>query len=146
MAGALRAQVKEHDFQRWVMDVARRLGWKVWHVPAPMRWDSTGRGKGFVGAKDAAGLADLIIVGHGRVLFAEVKGTGGKLSAKQQEFLDTVNALEADSVRAYAWWPGMENEVEEILRARPHGIDINDPNHPRDEKTGQFITPDASPA
>ena len=111
--------VKEKDFQRWVIDVARALGWKVWHVPAPMRWDSTGRGKGFVGAKDAAGLADLILVGKGQVLFAEVKGTGGKLSPKQEEFLSSVKALgEPSHVYAYAWWPGDEEFIEEILGGR----------------------------
>lgn len=106
--------LRERDFQRWVIEVARLHKWKVWHVPAPMRWDSQG-GKGFVGARDAAGLADLVLVGKNRVIFAEVKGTGGKLSEKQQEFLHAVNYIESEDVVAYSWWPGDEAAVEKIL-------------------------------
>lgn len=109
--------VKEKDFQRWVIDVARTLGWQVWHVPAPMQWD-TQRGKGFVGARDAAGLADLILIRDRYLIFAEIKGTGGKLSPKQIEFLGAVMQLDNDRVIACAWKPGLESEVEEIL-ARP---------------------------
>lgn len=106
--------MKERDFQRWVIDVARTLGWKVWHVPAPMRWDSKG-GKGFVGAKDAAGLADLILIRGNRLIFAEVKGTGGKLSDKQVEFLNYVRDMDNPFVWARAWRPGDEERVEADL-------------------------------
>ena len=107
--------IKERDFQNWLVDVAQRLGYAVWHVPAPMRWDSRG-GKGFVGAKEAAGLADLILVGKTRLLFIEAKGTGGKLSAKQIAFLGAVSALDSFDVKAYAFWPGDEEKVEAALR------------------------------
>jgi hypothetical protein len=82
-----------------------------------MRWDAKGD-KGFVGARDAAGLSDLICLGHGRVLFLEIKGAKGKLSEKQQEFITTVNALGISEVEAYAFRPGDEDAVEEMLRAR----------------------------
>lgn len=108
----------ERDFQKWVIDAARTLGWSVWHVPAPMQWDSSGRGKGFVGARDAAGLADLILIRDRWLIFAEIKGTGGKLSVKQIEFLGAVMQLDNPHVLACAWKPGLESEVEAIL-ARP---------------------------
>lgn len=111
--------MRERDFQRWVIDVARRLGWKVWHVPAPMRWDSKS-GKGFVGAQDAAGLADLILIRKERLIFAEVKGTGGKLSPKQVEFLDHVHDMGNPYVWARAWWPGDEEQVEAELGHKAH--------------------------
>lgn len=113
-AAAVDPWMLEKDFQRWVIDVARRHRWKVWHVPAPMRWDSQS-GKGFVGARDAAGLADLILVGHTRVIFAEVKGTKGKLSDKQEEFIQAVNDIDSKDVVAYSWWPGDELAIEKIL-------------------------------
>ena len=107
----------ERDFQRWVIEVARALGWQVYHVPAPMQWDSSGRGRGFVGARDAAGLPDLILVGKTKVIFAEVKGTKGKPSDKQVSFVDSVNALRSRTVTAYLWWPGDEDEIEEVLKS-----------------------------
>jgi glycosidase len=109
--------MKEKDFQRWVIGCAKALGWKVWHVPAPMQWDSTGSGKGFVGARGAAGLSDLVLVRE-RVIFAEVKGTSGKLSEKQKEFIRAVNETGSADVVAYEWWPGDENDIEKLL-ARP---------------------------
>jgi hypothetical protein len=107
--------MKEKDFQRWVIDVARRLGWQVWHVPAPMQW--VGKERGFVGARDAAGLADLVLVRE-RLIFAEIKGKGGKVSDKQAEFLAAVERIDSPDIGAYSWWPGDEAEIEEIL-ARP---------------------------
>lgn len=109
--------MRERDFQRWVIDVARTLGWQVWHVPAPMQWD-TKRGRGFVGARDAAGLADLILIRDRYLIFAEIKGTGGKLSDKQLAFLEAVAGLDNPYVLNFAWWPGLESQVEMVL-ARP---------------------------
>ena len=104
----------ERDFLRWVIDVARALGWTVHHVPAPMQW--VGKERGFVGAKDAAGLADLILIRDNRLIFAEIKGTGGKLSAKQIEFLDHVCGMGNPFVLVRVWKPGDEEKVEADLR------------------------------
>lgn len=87
MSGA----VKEADLLARVTDVAQRYGFKVWHVPAPMRWTS----KGWVGAKEAAGLADLILIHDAppRLIFAELKGSGGSLSDAQREFLQAAKKV-----------------------------------------------------
>ena len=79
--------MRERDLQAWVLDVARLHGWSVWHVPAPMRKVRSGE---WVGAKEAAGLPDLVMIHDDppRLMFAEVKGTGGKLTPEQQGFLD----------------------------------------------------------
>lgn len=106
--------VTERQFQNWMMDVARRLGWRVWHVPSPMRHVPDGRG--FVGAREAAGLADLILIGRTRVLFIEVKGRRGKLSSKQTEFLEAANRVRSDAVAAYCFRPGDEEAVEALLQ------------------------------
>ncbi len=131
----------ERDFQRRVVEMATRFGWKVWHVPAPMRADRAG---GFVGAKEAAGIADLILTHDDppRLVFMELKADGGKLSDRQTEFLQAVKAV-ADktvgfvayhhdlgrtetppevryhpSVGVYAFWPQDEPLIEQLLRSR----------------------------
>lgn len=112
--------MKERDLQHWVIHVATQFGWKVWHVPAPMRADRKG---GFVGAKEAAGLPDLILVHHDppRLVFAELKGPNGKLSVEQQEFLKAarnVAVWAAEGVGVYAWTPDDRDLIEQILRTR----------------------------
>ena len=119
MPDVRKATVKERDFQRWVIEVARTLRWKVWHVPAPMQW--TDNNRGFVGSKDAAGLSDLIMVRGRYLIFAELKGTGGKLSDKQTEFLAAVNEMVCEQVLTFAWWPGDERQIEGVL-ARPEAF------------------------
>lgn len=125
--------MKEAVFLRWVVDVAKRFGWRCWHVPAPMRHSRTG---GWVGAREAAGLADLILIHDDppRLIFAEVKGSGSSydVTDAQREFLtyvkevgDVAIDLAADLpvrgsriVGAYVWRPGMEDAIETVLRSR----------------------------
>jgi len=106
--------MKEAEFQRWVMEVAQRFHWQVWHVPAPMRATKSG----FVGAKEAAGLPDLVMIHDDppTLIFAEVKGSGGKLSPKQQTFLQL--ARDVPGVGAYLFEPGLEEMIETMLRTR----------------------------
>lgn len=85
-----------------------------------MQWD-TQRGKGFVGSRDAAGLADLIMVRGRYLIFAEVKGSDGKLSDKQKDFLASISGMACENVLSFSWWPGDEHDIEEIL-ARPEAI------------------------
>ncbi len=116
----------ERDLQKRVVEMAVRFGWKVWHVPAPMRADRAG---GFVGAREAAGIADLILL-HAdppRLVFVELKADGGKLSDRQQEFLSAVKTV-ADypeglrkpfgTVGVYAFWPRDEPVIEQLLRTK----------------------------
>ena len=123
-------KVTERQFQDWVTETAGRFGWKWWHVPAPMRHTRSG----FVGASEAAGLPDLILTHHDppRLVFAELKAGGGKITPQQREFLQAVkrvadnadDIMEADTydftplIGVYAWWPGMEAPIETLLRTR----------------------------
>lgn len=116
----------EKDFLGWIVDVARRTGWTCWHVPAPMR--ALPGGRGFVGAREAAGLCDLILIHTDppRLILAEVKGPTGKLSDKQREFLRLARAVglaafDEDGrkvVGAYSWRPGVEGLIETILKGK----------------------------
>ncbi len=89
--------MKEAAFQRRVTDMADRFGWKWWHVPAPMVAGSGEDGPRWRPYAHAAGLADLILTHHDppRLVFMELKGDGGKLSDRQQEFLQAVKAVAA---------------------------------------------------
>ncbi len=127
--------MNEAQFQRRVTDMAVRFGWKFWHTPAPM----VRRGDQFVGAKQAAGIADLILTHDDppRLVFMELKGDGGKLSDRQTEFLQAAKAVadistiwqtEDDglvhlsrldrTVGVYAFWPKDEPLIEQLLRSR----------------------------
>lgn len=131
----------EAQFQAWVVDVATIYGWKCWHVPAPM----VNRKGTWVGAKQGAGLPDLILIHDDppRLIFAEVKKQGGKLSERQQEFLKAARgvaraAVDGDEldyvngdpdvlagpslIGVYVLWPGMEEAIVAMLKTRelPH--------------------------
>lgn len=121
--------MKERDFQKWVTDVATRTGWRWWHVPAAMRAVGVGGNVGFVGAREAAGLPDLILMHDDppRLVFAELKGkTGWHVTPAQREFLQRVKAItdtmwyagETVLVAGYVWRPGMEGEIETLLKSR----------------------------
>jgi hypothetical protein len=118
--------VKEADFQKWIVDVAQSFGWRVWHVPTPMK--PIGRNT-FVPDSRGRGLADLILLHDDppRLIFAEVKNETGKLSDEQSEFLRLSQAVAHSCVpydpspsgrvvAAYLWRPGVEDLIEMILR------------------------------
>ena len=92
-----------------------------------------GRAGQFVGAREAAGLPDLIMLHDDppRLIFAEVKGEKGKLSDAQQEFLRMARDVAETSaffdgevssgVRAvgvFVWRAGDETTIEAILRSK----------------------------
>lgn len=125
--------MKEKDFQGWVVDVAQRFGWRVWHVPTPMR--PIGQNK-FVPDPRGRGLADLIMLHDDppRLIFAELKGDGGVLSEEQREFLRLARQVATGTVTfdgyrdgipdmqrpvgVYIWRPGNEELIEATLRGK----------------------------
>ena len=121
--------MKERDFLNWVIDVAKTTGWHVWHVPAPMVASRKG---GFVPSSQGAGLPDLIMMHEDppRLVFAEVKGTGGSPTIDQLKFLRMAREVANDAhepvyddlgprvMDAYLWSPGDEERIETILKSR----------------------------
>jgi hypothetical protein len=116
--------VKERDFLNWVTEVAKRTGWEVWHVPAPMR---AGRKGDWVPAREAAGLPDLIMIHEDppSLIFAELKGETGKLSDPQRHFLQMARSVSEyvaerphRRMNVYVWKPGLEEFIETILKTR----------------------------
>jgi len=135
--------VKEAPFQQWILAVAKAGGWRVWHVPVPMK--AVGHGR-MVPARSGRGLPDLIML-HDRpprLIFAEVKGDDGELSDEQREFLRLARGLRAglathfdglhlalerlagrdipvefeNPIGVYTWAPGNETLVEAVLLGR----------------------------
>lgn len=119
----------------WAM--AQAHSWKCWHFAAPMRANRTG---GFVGDARGSGLPDLLMIHDDppRMILAELKGSEGKPTEKQREFLTaarnvaessyawTDTALDTEKPRldgqamlgVYLWRPEDEPIVERILRSR----------------------------
>lgn len=116
--------MKEQAYLKRITDMATRFGWKWWHVPAPMRWTT----KGWIPAKEAAGLPDLVMLHEDppRMIIAEVKGDGGKLKDEQIEFLRMAKRVAEATYRSdtgaplgvYFWTPADEEIVERILRSK----------------------------
>lgn len=84
-------QMSEATFQQQVEAVAKRLGWRCYHTKF-----SQG---------SSAGFPDLVMVRGLRLVFAELKRqseTRGKVTAKQQAWLDDLEAVAAgiDAVRS----------------------------------------------
>lgn len=121
----------EADFQKWVTQVATLLGWKWWHVPAPM----VAAGNEWHPAKQAAGLPDLILIHDDppRIILAELKSNTGRISKSQRRFLTAARDVavrsvdsiapegrgqEAHTLGVYVWTPGMENIIEATLKSR----------------------------
>lgn len=120
--------MKEATFLARVTGMADAFGWKWWHVPAPM----VAAGQTWRPYAKAAGLPDLFLTydDPARLIIAELKGDGGKLSDAQQEFLALAKAAaDRDAageeppgrtrvVGVYAWWPKDEPSIEQILRTK----------------------------
>lgn len=122
-----RDPVDENGLQEGIIDLAHVLGYIVAHF-RPAKTDKGWRTP--VGA-DGKGFPDLVLA-HGRkarVIFAELKGTRGVVSAEQRMWLDTLGpaagwASEAVQVgnhgplEVYLWTPAewASGEIERILR------------------------------
>ena len=75
----------EIQFQRWVEVEAKENGWLVHHTHDSRRnsWTTD------------PGLPDLILVRGGILIFAELKKQKGKVTKKQQIWLDALNVVAA---------------------------------------------------
>lgn len=104
----------EADFQRAVIDLARRLGWRVFH-PRPAQ---TKRGTWITAtAGDGKGYPDLSMVRGGRLIFAELKTDKGRLRPEQAEWLEALGevAYRSEVVEAHVWRPSQFAAIQEAL-------------------------------
>jgi len=105
--------VTEAELQQNVIDLCRWLKLRVAHFRPAM----TKAGNWITPvAADGAGFPDLVIVGRGGVIFAELKSAKGRLSHEQQEW---IGDLHMASQRVVVWRPEhwMSGEIERELRS-----------------------------
>lgn len=97
-------QVAEAQLQADVLDLANRLRFACHHC-----YDSRLCGP-------HAGMPDLILVGHGRLIFAELKRQGGYESTRQRGWRF---ALQAAGAEVYIWRPRdwSNGTIERVLMA-----------------------------
>jgi hypothetical protein len=102
--------VYEKDLQNNVIELARLLGWRHYHT-----YDSR---------RSPEGFPDLVLIRKGRLLFAELKSSRGRLTSAQRVWLEELKLVEAQSngtVQAIVWRPEdwLSGKVEEVLRDLP---------------------------
>lgn len=100
----------EKALQQAVIDLAHTLGWSVVHFPAAQGANGVWR-TGL--AADAKGWVDLVLVRE-RVIYAELKGTGGRIRPDQDIWRERlVNAGQ----EYYLWTPkSYPTLIAEVLR------------------------------
>lgn len=98
--------ITEKQFEAQVKDLAKIFGWLYYHT-----WRSI---------HSPAGFPDVVMVRQGRLIFAELKSEKGKLSDKQQEWIDALRDGQKfapmPNWEVYAWRPHQIEEIAEILR------------------------------
>ena len=78
----------ESELQSKVKKLARTLQWRVYHTNDSRRSE--------------AGFPDLVMVRHGKIIFAELKKQDGKLSIDQELWLQALSRCE---VKVWIWKP-----------------------------------------
>ncbi len=94
-------QISEKTFLAQVTQVAKIVGWRVYHP-----WLSIHSERGF---------PDLTFVRRDGIFFAELKSAAGKVTDKQQDWID---ALQAAGQEVYIWRPSDFEEIQQRLLAK----------------------------
>jgi hypothetical protein len=93
-------QLRESDFQRQVLDVARIYGWRAYH-PMLSKWSERG-------------FPDLTLVRPPRIVFAELKRETGKRTSFQDEWAELLT--DCPGVEYFLWRPSDIERIAEVLR------------------------------
>lgn len=95
--------ITEKVFQSQIIQLAKTLGWRVYH-PFLSKWSERG-------------WPDLALANERqrRVLYAEIKREGGKLTDDQAEWL---RLLSVCGEEAYYWFPSDWDTIVKILQGR----------------------------
>jgi hypothetical protein len=94
----LLSSVSEKKWQETVIGICKARGYLVYHTHDSRRCEP--------------GFPDLVIVGHKRVIFAELKTIAGKVEPEQQAWLD---ALVSARQIVFIWRPGDLEEINAVL-------------------------------
>lgn len=103
MSGTIttRRPLTEAQFQRQVTDLAKTLGWRIYHP--------------VVSRLSVKGWPDLVLVRE-RVLYRELKAANKQTTPEQDDWLASLAAAGQD---VGVWWPHMlETEIKQTLQRR----------------------------
>ena len=89
--------VSEKAFQATVVETAKLLGWRIFHVHDARRSEP--------------GFPDLVLV-RNRVVFGELKTQRGRLSAEQAAW---IRDLREAGALVHVWRPSDWPEIEQVL-------------------------------
>ena len=92
--------LREADFQRQVLDLARIFGWRAYH-PMLSKWSERG-------------FPDLTLIRPPRVVFAELKRAKGLTTVFQDEWAQLLSAC--PGVEYFLWRPDDLDAIAELLR------------------------------
>jgi len=95
--------VLEKDFQEQVSHLAVLNKWMVYSIPDSRR-------------ATMSGWPDLTMVKNGRIIFAELKRKGGRVSDAQKHVLAELGAIPCAEV--YTWYPADWQEIENRLKGK----------------------------
>ena len=103
----------EAEFQSQLLSLARGLGFTVAHF----RTVRVQRANGSVSYQtpvqaDGAGFPDLVMVGHGRVVFVELKANKGRIRPEQEAW---ITMLREGGATVFLWRPKQWDEIAELL-------------------------------
>lgn len=113
----------EREFQSAVIELARMFKWRLAHF----RPGKDRRGKWSTPMSGDVGFPDLVLVGYGRVIFAELKAQDGAVRPEQREWLADLLLAGAET---YLWRPSDLDEIALVLGPTyrpPAAIDRPDP-------------------
>jgi hypothetical protein len=99
----LDSKITEKAFMALVIRYSQLRGWLCFHT-----YDSR---------RSQPGFPDLVLVGHERLIFAELKSEKGRLRKEQKAWLAELE--KTDSTEVYVWRPSDFESVTQILT--PHG-------------------------
>lgn len=103
----------EAEFQRNLITLAHGLNYSCAHF----RTVRVQRANGSVSYQtpvqaDGAGFPDLVMVGHGRVIFVELKANKGRVRPEQETW---INMLREGGATVFLWRPKQWEEIASLL-------------------------------
>jgi hypothetical protein len=94
--------ISERQFEAQVRELATLTGWMVYHTNNSLR--------------SPEGFPDLVLARAPRLIFAELKSAGGRVSDQQTYWLDELRGVAG--VETYVWRPADLDEITRILSRR----------------------------
>lgn len=102
--------MSESELYAAIVEAAKALGWRYFHIPAIAYRHGVRRG-----------FPDLTLMRRGRLIFAELKRENGILAPAQEDWLKEIDAVSGEAgkrcVQWFIWRPShlLSGEIERTL-------------------------------